>query len=82
MESRYIIVGWRYRMLIDKHVTGPPRKNEISMLDEYGQKVWGTLSSWRYEDGPIKPEGIDWMHEAQPLFALHAEVDNGYTVNV
>jgi hypothetical protein len=61
------IVGWRYRVLVNKHSTGAPLQGEISMLDIYGTTVWGKPGEWRYSNGFQRPN-VDWMCEAQPLF--------------
>jgi hypothetical protein len=61
-------IGWRYKVLVNKHVTGDPLPGEISMPDIYRQPVWGKPGAWRYSDGPDKPSA-DWMCEAEPLYA-------------
>lgn len=60
-------VGWRYRVLVNKHSTGEPLPGEISQLDIYRTPVWGKPGSWRYSDGPDKPN-VDWMCDAEPLY--------------
>ena len=67
-------VGWRYRVLVDKHSTGPPLPGQISMLDIRHTPVFGTPGEWRYSDGPTRPS-IDWMCEAEPLYLATAGVD-------
>lgn len=61
------LVGWRYRVLVNKHATGIPLPGEISMLNMSRQAVWGIPGQWRYSDGPNKPD-VDWMCVAEPLF--------------
>jgi len=64
-------VGWRYRVLVNKHSTGAVMPEEISMLDISRTKVWGIPGQWRYSDGPNKPD-VDWMCESEPLYASGA----------
>lgn len=66
--------GWRYRVLVNKHASGPPRPGEMSMLDIFHQEVWGVPGAWRYSDGPDKPR-VDWMFEAEPLYSATKEED-------
>jgi hypothetical protein len=70
-DASDIPVGWRYRVLVNKHSSGPPLQGEIPMLDICRQRVWGSPGEWRYSDGPDAPD-VDWMCDAEPLYAAAA----------
>lgn len=65
-------VGWRYKVLVNKHSSGSPLAGEISMLDIAHTTVWGIPGGWQYSDGPAKPN-TDWMCEAEPLYGEPAQ---------
>lgn len=67
-EKQGAPVGWRYRVLVDRHSTGNPQPGEICMLDINRVPCYGVPGRWEYYNGPDKP-AVDWMCTAEPLYA-------------
>lgn len=56
-------VGWLHKIIVNKHVTGPPLDGQIQILG-----VWGTPSSHLHftEEEPTSP----WIYWKAPVFTL------------
>ena len=66
--------GWLYKIIVDKHLTGPPREGQTQIAG-----VWGTPSTHLHfsVDKPTDP----WVYWQAPVYYGQPHVENPNGVN-
>lgn len=58
-------IGWLYKIIVNKHVTGPPLEGQIQI-----DGVWGTRSS-HLHFSPQPPQ-VNWIYWQSPVYSQEA----------